>query len=269
MAVSIVWPSARHIYLSPHLDDVIFSCGGTIAQQVQRGETVAAITVFAGSPPPGTPLSSFASSLHERWQASAPPDADFSDLPAVRRAEDQRAFAAISPTIQVVHLSLPECIYRLDPVSGQALYMSEEAIFGEIQPTDPAYAALRVAPPLPANATLYAPLGIGHHVDHQLVRRAVESWGLPPNLVRYYEDYPYAEEEAAVQAALGEGSRWQAQVNALDETALAAKIGAMAQYCSQISTFWHSVEAMAAAICRYTARLGGERTWIPAGVQAD
>ncbi len=269
MALPITWPSAQHIYLSPHLDDVIFSCGGTIAQQVQRGEAIAAIAVFAGSPPPDISLSPFARSLHERWQASAPPDVDFSDPAAVRRAEDRRAFATISPAIQVIHLSLPECIYRLDPTSGQALYASEEAIFGEIQPTDPAYALLHTAPPLPAGATLYVPLGAGHHVDHLIVRQAVERWGLPPNSVRYYEDYPYAEEEAAIQAALEKGARWRALVNPLDEAALASKIGAMAQYRSQISTFWHSMEAMAAAMRRYTARIGGERMWIRARAQAD
>ncbi len=262
MSVYFTWPAAQHIYLSPHLDDAVLSCGGTIAQQVWRGETVAVITVFAGSPPSESPLSPFARSLHERWQASAPRGIDFTDPSAVRRAEDRRALAAISPAVQVIHLPLPECIYRLDPTSGEALYASEEAIFGEVLPTDPALNALRAVPPFPADAVLYAPLGVGHHVDHLLVRWAVASWKLPAGVVRYYEEYPYAEREAALQAALGGEEGWQARVSALDEQALAAKIGAVAHYVSQISTFWESAEAMEITLRRYVERVGGERLWV-------
>lgn len=259
------WPAAQHIYLSPHLDDVALSCGGTIAQQVRRGETVAVITVFAGSPPPGSTLSSFAHSLHERWRASASSSADFADPPAVRRAEDQRAFATISPAIRVIHLPLPECIYRFDPTSRETLYASEEDIFGEVLPTDPALSMLRSVPPFPVSAVLYVPLGVGHHVDHLLVRWAMEGWRLPNDVVRYYEEYPYAEDSAALQAALGERAGWQAIVNALDEQALTAKISAVAQYRSQLSTFWDDTEAMEAALRRYAARVGGERMWMRKG----
>ena len=54
-----------HVYLSPHLDDAVLSCGGMIHRQAQAGERVVVVTVCAGDPPPG-PLSDFARSLHER-----------------------------------------------------------------------------------------------------------------------------------------------------------------------------------------------------------
>lgn len=258
------WPAAQHIYLSPHLDDVVLSCGGLIFQQVQRGESVAVITVFAASPPSGSALSPFAGSLHERWQASASSGFNFSDPPAVRRAEDIHAFAAISPAIQVIHNALPECIYRTNPVTGEALYASEEAIFGAVHPADPAIGALYTTPPLPPDVTLYAPLAVGHHVDHQIVRQAVSEWNLPPERVRYYEDYPYAGREEAVVAALGDRSQWQPILVELDEEALAAKIRAIAAYESQISTFWLNATTMAGDIRRHVARAGGERLWIRA-----
>lgn len=257
----ITWPVAQHIYLSPHADDVALSCGGMIYRQVGFGETVAVITVFAGSPVETHPLSSFARSLHDRWRASAPPGLDFSDPPAVRRVEDTHAFAALSPTIQVVHWPLPDCIYRHDPSTGQALYASEEAIFGAVQPTDPALSVLRGAPALPPGATLYVPLGAGRHVDHQLVRGAVEDWEVSTERVRYYEDYPYAAQPGAIEAAIGVQAQWEPITVILDEAALAAKVRVVTEYVSQVSTFWESVATMEHALRSHAEQVGGERLW--------
>jgi LmbE family N-acetylglucosaminyl deacetylase len=260
--MALVWPIAQRIYLSPHLDDVVLSCGGMIYQQTHQGETVAVVTVFAASPPNQSHLSAFARSLHMRWQHSAPSGLDFSDPPAVRREEDYRAFAILSPTIQVLHYSLPDCIYRCDPFTGEALYASEEALFGEVSPTDPALPELAGAPPLPAGATLYVPLGVGGHVDHQIIRRVAEKWGLEQERVRYYEDYPYATQAGQLEKALGRLEEWTACVIPLSEDALRAKIEAVAAYTSQISTFWQSLEAMAGALRSYCERTGGERLWL-------
>lgn len=257
----LVWATAQHIYLSPHLDDVVLSCGGLIFEQARRGDTVAVITLFAASPSPLQSLSPFAQSLHERWQASAPAGIDFSDPPALRRAEDLRALAALHPAVQAVYYTLPDCIYRIDPATGLALYANEEAIFGPVQPTDPALADLRSVPPLPESATLYAPLAIGHHVDHQVVRCVVEGWGLPPQRVCYYEDYPYVASPGALEAALGNPSGWWATIFPLSEEAMAAKIRAVAQYASQISTFWASEQAMVAALREHAEHSGGEQLW--------
>ena len=256
------WPDAQHIYLSPHLDDVALSCGGTIYQQAQRGERIAVITVFAGSPPASAPLSAFARTLHERWQASAPAGSGSADPPAIRRAEDHRAFSVLGPEIEIVHLPLPDCIYRRDPSGGRALYASEEAIFGIVQLADPALKALATVPPFPEGATLYAPLGVGCHVDHQIVRWAVDHWGLPVGQVRYYEDYPYSTRPGALSLALEEREKWQPIVVPLPRAALEAKIRAVARYASQISTFWPDIETMAQALRTHAQRCGGERLWV-------
>ena len=259
-----VWPGAQHIYLSPHLDDVVLSCGGTIGAQVARGERVAVITIFAGSPPRDAGLSRYAQMHHERWLTSAPHGVDFSDPAAARRVEDIRAWAAISHAVQVVHLPLTDCIYRCD-VDGQALYTSREAIFGAVQDGDPAVAVLAGVPPLPDGAKLIVPLGAGHHVDHQIVRTAVENWGIDAGQVRFYEDYPYAVEPDALSTALGDRAGWIHSMQPLDERMLAAKSGAVAQYESQLSTFWQSAEVMSQALHDHAAQIGGERFWMRGG----
>jgi LmbE family N-acetylglucosaminyl deacetylase len=266
--MALVWPAAQHIYLSPHLDDAALSCGGSIYRQSQRGESIAVITVFAASPPPGDPLSPFARSLHDRWHASAP-DAHFDDPPAARRAEDRRALAALGENIAVIHHPLPDCIYRLDPATGAALYASESAIFSPVHPADPALAALRRLPPLPPGAVLYAPLAVGGHVDHRLLRKVTLACDAPPGAIRFYEDYPYAAHPGAVESALGDPALWEPVVVPLDEAVLSAKIAAIAEYHSQISTFLPDLDAMAAAIRAYSRAVGGERFWLPADPPPD
>jgi LmbE family N-acetylglucosaminyl deacetylase len=264
----LVWPTVRHIYLSPHLDDAVLSCGGSIYQQAQRGESVAVITVFSASPPPGDSLSPFAQSLHDRWHASAP-DAHFDDPPSARRAEDRCALAVLGTGIEMIHLPLPDCIYRLDPTTGSALYASESAIFGPIDPADPALATLRRLPPLPPGAVLYAPLSVGGHVDHRLLRKVVLACDAPSGAIRFYEDYPYASHPGAVESALGDPACWEPVIVPLTDAALSSKIASIAEYHSQISTFWPDLDAMSAAIRAYSRTVGGERFWLPADPPPD
>jgi hypothetical protein len=259
--MSFSWPTAQHIYLSPHLDDAVLSCGGLMFEQACHGDTIAVITVFAASPSRLQLLSPFALSLHERWQASAPPGVDFSDPPTLRRAEDLQALAALHPTIRAVHHTLPDCIYRTDPATGQALYDSEEAIFGPVQSTDPALTDLHSVSALPGGAILYVPLGVGHHVDHQVVRSVVKGWGIPPQWARYYEDYPYVTYPGALEAALGNSSGWRATAFSVTEEAITAKSRAVAEYASQLSTFWVDEATMSAALREQAENSNGERLW--------
>lgn len=235
-----------HIYLSPHLDDAVLSCGGLIARQGRQGERVVVVTVCAGDPLPG-PLSPFAQSLHERWNTPA-------NAVAVRRAEDAAALRILGA--EVIHWETPDCIYRV--VNGEPLYASEQALFGELHPAEAALArtlAARIAGLGPAH--FYAPYTLGHHVDHQLVRRAAEASGVA---VTYYEDYPYAEREWVSPA----GPLF-ARLALLDETSLAAKGRALAEYQSQISSFWKSVPEMEAALRAFALKTGegvlAERLW--------
>lgn len=258
----LTWPDAQHIYLSPHLDDAVLSCGGMIFQQAQRGESIAVITACAGSPPLPMVQSPIVQELHARWAASSPERMAFADPPAARRAEDLRALAELGTTIQAIHLDMLDCIYRVHPGSGGALYATGPSINAEVQPDDPLTAQLDEAAPLHTKATLYVPLAVGRHVDHQVVRRAAEGWGIAPRQMVYYEDYPYAGEPGAIEAVVSESAGWTSQAIPLGAEALKAKIMAVARYESQITTFWMSVAAMADAVRGFAAARGGERLWV-------
>ncbi|NLE43640.1 MAG: PIG-L family deacetylase [Chloroflexi bacterium] len=248
--------SYDHIYVSPHLDDVVLSCGGRIWRQTQMGERVLVVTVFAGGPRPELRLSPFARQLHARWEESG-------DAAAARRLEDLQAMTTLGA--QAVHWPYTDCIYR-QISSGEYPYASEESLWGPIHPEEEALVAeirerLTSLPHLQWSA-VYAPLGAGNHVDHQIVRQAVENLGR----VLFYEDYPYAEDEGTVRSKLNPGD-WRADIHWLSEHALEAKASAIACYRSQLSTFWTSIGEMRSAIRRYAEQVGqsapAERYWRP------
>src|SRR5437660_7458630 len=54
----------RHIFLSPHFDAVVYSCGGTLGVQVSTGLRPLVITVFGGVPSPTLELSPLAALIH-------------------------------------------------------------------------------------------------------------------------------------------------------------------------------------------------------------
>ena len=145
-------------------------------------------------------------------------------------------------------------------------------MFGEIDARDPALDQMdRITGWLDPAATIYAPLGAGHHVDHQLVRAAVLRWAhaqvQAQVAVLFYEEYPYsAQGPEAVQAALaGLIGPPVPVVQPVSDPALDAKIQAIACYESQISTFWDDRAEMAESVRQYAALVGqgqyAERLW--------
>lgn len=253
-----------HLYLSPHFDDAVYSCGGLIHRQTRAGERVRVLTLCAGAPPAG-PLSAFAETLHRRWAVTA------AAVRAARQAEDAAALRLLGA--EAAYLEIPDCIYRRHPESGAPLYASEEALFGPVAPAEAALVdviAGQVAQALAgADTQVYAPLGIGRHVDHQLARLAAERRPLGRPL-RYYEDYPYA-------ARVPETPAWEGLAQALQpvpaefaEADFEAYGRAVAAYTSQLSTFWPDEPALWAALRQFCTRLGAGRLalrlWTAAGV---
>ena len=77
----------RHIFLSPHLDDAVYSCGGTLGVQVSTGLHPLVITVFAGVPSPNLELSPYATEIQRDMGFRQNAQTVFN----TRREEDARA----------------------------------------------------------------------------------------------------------------------------------------------------------------------------------
>lgn len=254
-----------HLYLAPHLDDAVLSCGGQITQLVRAGQVVRVVTVFAGDAPAAkhATASPFVQELYTRWGLGLNPSAG-------RRAEDRAALGILGA--RVTHLPFPDCVYRMGRM-GAPLYPTRAAIFGTVAQVElplideivRALVRLRV----PRDATVILPLTAGHHVDHQIVRAAGEQWRKMQGAGRriqtaYYEDYPYAEQPDEVTAALGQDPL-ESELVQLDAASLAVKVAAIACYRSQISSFFADKAEMAARVRAYAEVVGGgqpaERLW--------
>lgn len=253
-----------HVYLSPHLDDAVLSCGGLIHRQTRAGQPALVVTLFSGQPAADAALSAFAQSQHRRWGS---PD----NVMAVRWAEDRAALKVLGA--DYVRINYRDCIYRGrehgDP--PEWYYASEEALFGPVHPAeaglpgDLANALSELIPP-GEDTTLYAPLTIGNHVDHQLAFAAALILRAQGRCLGFYEDYPYVETEGALLAALAArgAEDWRPVVTPLDEDNLTAKIEAIACYDSQLGVLFGGAETMPDRVRGYVFRVGGERLWEPA-----
>jgi LmbE family N-acetylglucosaminyl deacetylase len=236
------------IYLSPHLDDAVLSCGGLIWLQAQRGQHVEIWTICAGDAPPG-PVSALAQELHERWQTP------FQGV-ARRRAEDARACQRLGATYR--HFNLPDCIYRW--LSDGPLIRENWQIFSPINPAENhliGEISRLIQDNLPHRARLVTPLSVGGHVDHRLVRAATEQLS---RRLWYYSDYPYAARNGKDLTDAASGFERQTS-RLIPDAALRAWQDAIADYTTQVSTFWGSREELDADLLKYCREDQGAALW--------
>lgn len=220
-----------HIFLSPHYDDAVYSAGGTIHQLANQQQRVTVITTMAAIPQPPFPDTPIIRENHQRWDAGENP---------VYQRRDEDADALNMLGAQGVYLNIPDCIYRQ---SSAPFYPDEASLWGPIHPEDTAREILHEALPqlITDNAVVYAPLGVGNHVDHQLVREVALSLcaNQPDITLLLYPDFPYIRQPDAVEQtlqALPVSYEWTQRT--LTEQDIIARSRAMAAYRSQISTFW-------------------------------
>ena len=165
-------PSA--LFLSPHLDDVAFSCAGTLARLLEAGWQARVLTIFAGSvlEPRGFALAC-------QTDKGLAADVDYMSL---RRDEDHE-FARIL-NVPVEHWPLLEAPHR-----G---YESAPELFAGARADDEAWREIvRRLQVLERPDVVFAPQGLGNHVDHLQVIRAVLDAGWADRTL-WYRDTPYA-----------------------------------------------------------------------------
>ena len=225
----------RWIYISPHLDDAVLSCGGLIFEQTRQGIPVEIWTIFAGDAPAG-PLSPLALRCHADWGIS-----DVHELVAARRIEDLEAAAIVGA--EIAHFGLPDCIYRRSP-GGEALYPDE--VFVPVHPIEAGLdsdIAAALASELEPEDILVAPLAIGNHVDHVLTRHSAER--LDRSLL-YYADIPYV---LRFPEALGPfTARMESTLHSVSKEGLIAWIEGSAAYKTQMVMIFRTEAKMKDAI---------------------
>ena len=237
----------RTIYISPHLDDAVLSAGGLIYEQARAGMEVEIWTFMCGLPPTED-LSDFAKVIHKQWEIP-----EVKDVVATRRAEDVNAAGIIGA--KAFHFDFLDCIYRRGR-NGEWLY---SGISMDPHPEDdglPAQIAESISARLKPTDQLVCQLALGSHVDHVLVRRAVELLQKP---LIYDVDIPYLfnyPDELTPKTAGMKGA-----VQPVSEAGLGLWQDAIAAYSSQMSMLFDSPEVMREKIRQYWAENSGIRFW--------
>ncbi len=236
------------IYLSPHLDDAVFSCGGRMHLEAAEGLSVLVATV-ATAPEPAR-LSRYAARFHRRGGLG-------DDAMARRREEDREAARRLGA--EAAHLGLPDAMYRVDTVGGRALYPRVTALLGRPRSGDPMRPLLgRALDELPDSELLLLPFAIGGHVDHRLTRGIAETV-CAGREVAYWEDFPYRTRPLLPGPRPGPG--WLSEVVELSDEAIEARCRAMAAYDSQVKTIFGGEARMRRRVERSVRKVGGERYW--------
>lgn len=218
--------------VSPHLDDAVFSAGGTLARLASHGWTVIMATVFTASvaEPRGFAL---ACQLDKGLAADI-------DYMALRREEDVAAAGALGIDAPI-HLPFREAPHR-----G---YGCAAELFAELRSDDRIGTTLADAfeklilehqPDL-----ILAPQAIGGHVDHVHVVRAFHA-ALPPLPILWWRDFPYTVRESEPREPYRElFCRRPVQDLRFDDESAARKAAACAAYASQIGFQFGGLAALA------------------------
>ncbi|MFF1510326.1 PIG-L deacetylase family protein [Streptomyces sp. NPDC058326] len=201
---TVVGSGVPILVLSPHLDDAVLSCGGLLGWAGRRAPVTVATLFTEAAPPPYT--------LSARQYLKQTGTDDAQELYAERRAEDRRVLERLG--VRQCHAGLVDGLFRrlrrprpgtkrlarfLPEVSHvyptYRLHLSR----GHVSPYDSG--TLRAVGetvdallPGPTGGLVLAPLGVGGHADHVLVRTAAARSG---RRVVYYSDFPYNQHAVA------------------------------------------------------------------------
>ncbi|MES2672736.1 MAG: PIG-L family deacetylase [Pseudomonadota bacterium] len=162
------------LYISPHFDDVVFSCAGKIIADVKNGFRVIVVTVFSKS------------------------NAQDLAIYQARNAENNKALLILGA--EGINLDFFDAPYR------HPFYNSFRRLLLERHDLDDAEFVSRIGVVLSnlCNTILpvevYAPLAVGGHIDHRLCFESLVSHRSCP--VIFYEDRPYSFATFAVESRL-------------------------------------------------------------------
>lgn len=258
-----------HLFISPHLDDAILSCGARIYQLAQKGENPIIITTMAGEPSEHLPSTPLIEAIRTHWSSGR-------NLVASRLKEDDNA--AFKLGAQTVHLPIQEAVFRIarsGDGSYMALYPTEGSVYGDRNVGDDAHIMLFDTPiPRKDAVMIYAPIGADEHIDHRLAR----DWGIKLAMsenvpLRFYEEFPAAtiDKRAKVKknTAYFQNQTPPYQLHTVISTAeeadVKAKILALRAYDHHFKVLWNSAEAMEQSVRTFMTATGGgtlaERFW--------
>ncbi|MFB6841918.1 PIG-L deacetylase family protein [Streptomyces sp. NPDC056361] len=191
------------LVLSPHLDDAALSCGALLGWAGRRAPVTVATLFTEAGPPPYT--------LAARHYLKRTHADDAAALFAERRAEDLRVLGALG--VAPLHVGLVDGLFRRLPRTRAGTQRPARLLpeLDHVYPTNRLHLlrgrvsahdaeTLRTVEetvdallPGSSGGLVLAPLAVGGHADHVLVRTAAERSG---RRIVYYSDFPYDQRAA-------------------------------------------------------------------------
>ncbi|MBP7741018.1 PIG-L family deacetylase [Candidatus Woesebacteria bacterium] len=171
--------------LSPHLDDAVLSLTDHILLWQKKGIDVTIITVF----------SSFSASKLTTDTSSYIQKSGFKTVKKfelARKKEDVTAMQLLKLHKKYIHLDFIDGGFR--EINLKPVYESYDELFsGKIRDDDSYLQKIDVTLQelLSGFSTIIAPIGIGNHADHIIVRNSAKIACRRKSLL-FYADYPYA-----------------------------------------------------------------------------
>ena len=247
------------IFVSPHFDDVVLSCGGTVAELIAHGVRPTVVTVFGGETIDEA-LSPFARWKHSRWGI-----ASIDDVLDTRRDEEAHAAAILGYKERA--LGFPDAIYRGDRYSADAeLYATpnvHEAGLARLLADE-----VRSLPEWTDDTVMYVPLAAGSHVDHQIVHEAGQLVAQSGFTVYAYEDCPYAihTPDGVARRVAALGDRIGPQVAVPIGEGIDRRVAAIGEYSTQVPVIFRYTDDWAGSVREHALQVGGpsgpaERFW--------
>ncbi|WP_435057895.1 PIG-L deacetylase family protein [Streptomyces sp. bgisy060] len=192
------------LVLSPHLDDAVLSCGALLGWVGRRAPVTVATLFTEAAPPPHT--------LSARQYLKQTRAGDAEELFAERREEDRQVLERLG--VDRHHVGLVDGLFRQLPRARPGtdrlarllpelthvyptyrLHLSRGRISAhDAETLRTVGETVEALLPARSGGLVLAPLGVGGHADHVLVRAAAERSG---HRVVYYSDFPYNQSSGA------------------------------------------------------------------------
>jgi LmbE family N-acetylglucosaminyl deacetylase len=241
--------SLHILVLSPHRNDAAFSLGLALEGWLAAKHRVTILGVFTRS---ATAPFSDADTVH--------PNDLLSYVSGMRRKEDAELLKLL-PKLRMEDLNLKDAPIRLRCIAGEEYTREPSAEDSAVAKIHKALAKLDSEKKIDA---VLLPLGLGHHVDHLVVRNAALEFSAT-RACAFYEDLPDAlrdgesfdasrDIDSAIEAELAAmgGSFTPVVPKSSDETSIKRKLKMVSAYASQID------EPTMQIISNFAS---GERVW--------
>lgn len=234
--------------MSPHLDDAILSCGTYIYKSIKNKTKVLIATVFSGL------LDAQYLSPLAKWFHGL---CDLDDFAMKTRCiEDINACSFLKANN--IHFDLHECLYRLK-VDGSPKYIHEQDIYSaditlEMDTVNEVISTFLKSINLNDYDEIYIPLGIGRHIDHLILRVAVETIVneyYQSTIVKYYEDIPYVCSNKDVNWEMELTKSLRPYYYIINKEEFEIYIKTISMYKSQTCMIWKDNREMVQQLKRY------------------